>query len=116
VRASQVKAMWGGIGVLVLVLAFPPWKFTLSAGTLRVERPGPYGFVSSPPEVPFDKNPLDEIILQAGDLGEANFQGHKRKLWTVQIDIFRLTLPVALIVLATAGALVGLRPRRNLQG
>ncbi len=74
------------------MVLFPPWKYTFYLpGRIRIEKPGPYSFVFSPPEVPFDY----------GGYKEGLYQGRSRSAWSVNIDWLRLFLPVIAVGLIT---------------
>lgn len=132
---AQQRIVWAGIGLVALALTMPPWKFTLSRPQLMIERPGPYAFVFSPPDIPRpttlvrqirEKYPEisrqyadDDVLAQKwieshpGDAGlfgaSVDILRYPRDQWSVHIDFARLLLPVGAIAVGTLGLLVVFR-------
>lgn len=89
---KQLMVLWVGAGLIALMVLFPPWKCVYYApGRLRIEKPAPYGFVFSPPEIP---------VTSRSEYGEY-FEGFSRNMWSLQIDYHRLVLPVCAVAVVT---------------
>ena len=80
-----------GIGLLILACVFPPWKFILDfPGRMHIEKPGPYGLIFAPPDVPVT------------DTRYHSFNGYETEKWTVRIDSVRLVAGLGAVLGLTA--------------
>ena len=84
-QQKQNYVLWIGVALVVLLLIFPPWKFSSKAFGAQSETPGPYALIFNPPK-------------GAG---------------TVQVDMTRLAIPVGVVILITGAVLFTLRNNKN---
>ena len=100
---KQLRVLWAGVVIIVLMALFPPWKYVIPIeGRSGIEKAGPYRSVFSPPEVP--------VTSDSGS-GEELFDGHYRSAFIVQIDWDRLALPVGAVGLLTFALTLTFRVR-----
>jgi hypothetical protein len=71
-----------GIIVFIIMGLFPPWKYTLNAQGIHIEKPAGYALIIYPPK--------PEIIAEA---------------YGVRVDISRLVIQWIILAVATGGAL-----------
>ena len=89
---KQKITMWSAIGVLVLMLLVPPWKYVYDVPyKIHREVPADYRWILEPPPEPFRR-----YIAGKGYEPGA----------TVKIDVLRLVLPMCAIALVAAGLFV----------
>ena len=100
---KQLRVLWAGVVIIVLMALFPPWKYVFYIqGSSGIEKAGPYRLVFSPPEIP---------ITSLGYDGRERFDGHPRDRWIVLIDWERLVLPVGAVGLLTFALSLSFRVR-----
>jgi hypothetical protein len=99
---KQMKVLWAGLVIIVLMALFPPWKYVFYVpGKLRIDKTGPYGLVFSPPEIP----------VTSQGYGDEFFEGRSRSMWAVQVDWHRLVLPVCAVAVLTFALTLTFRVR-----
>ncbi len=84
-NTRQLKTFWISIGIIAVMLLFPPWQFYLKTTPVDLTRAGPYHF----------------IFLGAP----------KWYAWTPEVDWVRLILPIVIVVIVAAGLMVTFRSR-----
>ena len=100
---KQLRVLWAGVVIIVLMALFPPWKYVIPIqGRSGKEKAGPYRSVFSPPEIP---------VTSHSSYGEEEFDGSMRRRWIVQIDWERLVLPVGAVGLLTFALTLTFRVR-----
>jgi len=98
----QSATLWVGIALFAVMTLFPPWKFTLYLrSTQRIEKPGPYGAIFSPPAVPIT------------ELKDGSFHGFDHDIWTPSIDVPRLLVTLFGVTIVCGGLFIALSDRRQ---
>jgi len=91
----QLTTLWIGLGIITIMVLFPPWKYVFwDPNRLVLEKPGPYASIFSSPEIP---------ITSKGVSGDGFFQELPCKFWSVKIDIPRLIFPIVTVLIVTGG-------------
>lgn len=121
VDKKQSIVVWVGALIIAVMALCPPWKYVYSK--YGIEKIAPYDFVFSPPEIPgkeldekANATPLEEInkALERMALKKEgfDFDMYSRDRWAVQVDWYRLVLPVGAVGLLTIALTLTFRVRR----
>lgn len=78
----QLITLWVGLGIVLVMVLFPPWKYVYS-GVLQVtvEKQAPYAPIFAPPEI----------------------MRTPKGMWTAKIDFSRLVVQAVVVLLVTCG-------------
>lgn len=91
---KQRKIIFIAIGILILMLIFPPWQYKVETSSLTKNAIGPYRLIFiGPPDVP----------TTSREGSRAYFKEHYRPNWTAEVDWSRLILSCVVIVLIASG-------------
>ncbi len=91
---KQKVCIWIGIASFVLMGLLPPWVYRFDSDVVRMEASAGYSFLTSPPA------PKEGYYAEQGDF------------ITVRIDVTRLLIQWAMVVVLVGGLFVTLRERR----
>ena len=101
---KQRKIIFIAIGILSLMLIFPPWQYRIEISSINKNEIGPYRLIFlGPPDVP---------ITSESRYG-TKFKQLDRSLWKVEVDWSRLILSGAVIVLITSGLVLYFKERER---
>ena len=108
---KQLKTLWVSIGIIVVMLAFPPWQYRYRFEKVERRLAGPYRFVVlGVAEVPVTS--IEEVY--EGE--EVKYEReYFRELpwfrWTAEVDWVRLVLPILIVAIVSAGLMATFRSR-----
>jgi hypothetical protein len=98
-NTKQLTTLWTSIGIIVVMLLFPPWQFRLKSGGMEQVAPGPYHFMFLGPPVP-------PVTSSAGYL-----RGFHVNNWCPEVNQVRLISPIVIVVIVAGGLMVTFRSR-----
>jgi hypothetical protein len=85
---KQIWLMWIGMGIVCIILLFPPWKFVATTANGAIyERSGPYRELDAPPLPPWNN-------------------------WHASIDWERMFGPLLVVILLDAAGMITCRKRK----
>ena len=95
---KQITVIKIGLGIILLMALIPPWKCTFSTPDLpRLERPGSYGVLFHPPSPDKVANEFKTMVMS------------KPSFWSVELDLTRLLIQLAVVAIVTAGIVLVLK-------
>ena len=110
---KQLIVMWVAIGVIGIMCLALPWKYhcSLPSGDQIINRfvTGPYRSVFfGPPNIPV------EAYIKNDYGTEPVFKGINTKYWIAEIDLLRLLLPMAVVIVVAGGLIITFRNQNAL--
>lgn len=113
-NSRQTAALMIGLCISAVPFCAPPWKYSIAIpGHPRVTRPGPYALLYIPPPVPVTPAHNAHSGVARNDwaalLGDATpeyFLDRNIKFWSVEVDVQRLLISVAPILIITCASVL----------
>ena len=101
---KQRKTIFVAIGIMILMLIFPPWQYTIETSSLNKNAMGSYRLIFlGPPDIP---------VTSKSRYG-SKFKKYDISLWKVEVDWTRLILSSAVVILIASGFILYFKDEKS---